>query len=80
MPELISAGHEVVGPACADTSAAAIEKLGPQARPGDLSVLAARSSGAINPLVARTSQLRDADHTIRHAQQGRLFGKVVSVP
>ncbi|ANZ40903.1 hypothetical protein BBK82_37895 [Lentzea guizhouensis] len=80
MPELISAGPEVVGPACSDTSAAAIEKLGAQAHPGDLSVLAARTGGAINPLVSRTSQSRDADHAIRHLQQGRPFGKVVSVP
>jgi len=37
VPELISAGHEVVGLARSDASAAAIEKLGAQSRPGDLS-------------------------------------------
>ena len=54
VPELISAGHEVVGLARSDTSAAAIEKLGAQARPGDLSNLdvlreeAAASDGTIH--------------------------------
>ncbi|MEU7843079.1 SDR family oxidoreductase [Micromonospora sp. NPDC049114] len=39
VPELLSAGHEVVGLARSDTSAAAIEKLGAQAHRGDLSDL-----------------------------------------
>jgi len=39
LPELLSAGHQVVGLARSDTSAAAIEKLGAQARQGDLSDL-----------------------------------------
>ena len=49
VPELISAGHEVVGLARSDASAAAIEKLGAQARPGDLSdldVLRAQAAAA----------------------------------
>ena len=54
VPELISAGHDVVGLARSDASAAAIEKLGAQARPGDLSDLdvlreeAAASDGIIH--------------------------------
>ncbi|MEV5207427.1 SDR family oxidoreductase [Micromonospora sp. NPDC053740] len=39
VPELLSAGHQVVGLARSDTSAAAIEKLGAQAHRGDLSDL-----------------------------------------
>ncbi|MGC4818123.1 SDR family oxidoreductase [Micromonospora sp. DT63] len=39
VPELLSAGHDVVGLARSDTSAAAIEKLGAQAHRGDLSDL-----------------------------------------
>ncbi|MFJ5601065.1 SDR family oxidoreductase [Micromonospora parva] len=39
VPELLSAGHEVVGLARSDTSAAAIEKLGAQAHRGDLADL-----------------------------------------
>ena len=54
VPELLSAGHEVVGLARSDTSAAAIEKLGAEARRGDLSDLdvlrneAAASDGVIH--------------------------------
>ncbi|MFF5178822.1 SDR family oxidoreductase [Micromonospora sp. NPDC000316] len=54
VPELLSAGHEVVGLARSDTSAAAIEKLGATARHGDLSDLdvlreeAAASDGVIH--------------------------------
>lgn len=54
VPELISAGHDVVGLARSDASAAAIEKLGAQARPGHLSDLdvlreeAAASDGIIH--------------------------------
>lgn len=54
VPELLSAGHEVVGLARSDTSAAAIEKLGAQAHRGDLSDLdvlreeAAASDGVIH--------------------------------
>ncbi|MEH1165743.1 SDR family oxidoreductase [Micromonospora sp. CPCC 205539] len=39
VPELLSAGHKVVGLARSDTSAAAIERLGAEARRGDLSDL-----------------------------------------
>ncbi|GLZ62022.1 SDR family oxidoreductase [Micromonospora sp. NBRC 107095] len=39
VPELLSAGHEVVGLARSDTSAAAIEKLGARAHRGDLADL-----------------------------------------
>ncbi|TNH30828.1 SDR family oxidoreductase [Micromonospora orduensis] len=54
VPELLSAGHEVIGLARSDTSAAAIEKLGAQAHRGDLSDLdvlreeAAASEGVIH--------------------------------
>jgi len=54
VPNLLSAGHDVVGLARSDASAAAIEKLGAQARPGDLSNLdvlrteAAASDGIIH--------------------------------
>jgi nucleoside-diphosphate-sugar epimerase len=54
VPALLSAGHEVVGLARSDTSAAAIEKLGAEARRGDLSDLdmlsaeAAASDGIIH--------------------------------
>ncbi|MEV4210482.1 SDR family oxidoreductase [Micromonospora sp. NPDC049662] len=54
VPELLSAGHHVVGLARSDTSAAAIEKLGGEARRGDLSDLdvlrdeAAASDGVIH--------------------------------
>ncbi|MET8349619.1 SDR family oxidoreductase [Micromonospora sp. NPDC005206] len=54
VPELLSAGHEVVGLARSDASAATIEKLGAQARRGDLSDLdvlreeAAASDGVIH--------------------------------
>ncbi|MGV9216192.1 SDR family oxidoreductase [Micromonospora sp. RB23] len=54
VPELLSAGHDVVGLARSDTSAAAIEKLGGEARRGDLSDLdvlrdeAAASDGVIH--------------------------------
>ena len=54
VPELLSAGHEVVGLARSDASAAAIEKLGAQACRGDLSNLdvlreeAAASDGIIH--------------------------------
>ncbi|MEV4199755.1 SDR family oxidoreductase [Micromonospora globbae] len=40
VPELLSAGHQVVGLARSETSAAAVEKLGAQVRRGDLSDLA----------------------------------------
>ncbi|WP_328853160.1 SDR family oxidoreductase [Micromonospora globbae] len=40
VPELLSAGHRVVGLARSETSAAAVEKLGAQVRRGDLSDLA----------------------------------------
>ena len=39
LPELLSAGHQVVGLARSDASAAAVEKLGAQVRRGDLSDL-----------------------------------------
>ncbi|WP_444949149.1 SDR family oxidoreductase [Micromonospora ureilytica] len=54
VPALLSAGHEVVGLARSDTSAAAIEKLGAEARRGELSDLemlsaeAAASDGIIH--------------------------------
>ncbi|MFG2059609.1 SDR family oxidoreductase [Micromonospora sp. NPDC048930] len=54
LPELLSAGHQVVGLARSDASAAAIEKLGAQVRRGDLSDLdvlreeAAASDGVIH--------------------------------
>lgn len=54
LPELLSAGHQVVGLARSDASAAAIEKLGAQPRRGDLSDLdmlraeAAASDGVIH--------------------------------
>jgi nucleoside-diphosphate-sugar epimerase len=54
LPELLSAGHQVIGLARSDASAAAIEKLGAQARHGDLSDLdvlreeAAASDGVIH--------------------------------
>ncbi|PYC71150.1 3-beta hydroxysteroid dehydrogenase [Micromonospora arborensis] len=54
VPALLSAGHDVVGLARSDTSAAAIEKLGAEARRGDLSDLdvlsaeAAASDGIIH--------------------------------
>ena len=54
LPELISAGHQVIGLARSDASAAAIEKLGAQARRGELSDLdvlrdeAAASDGVIH--------------------------------
>jgi nucleoside-diphosphate-sugar epimerase len=54
VPELLSAGHEVVGLARSDASAAAIEKLGARVRRGDLSDLdvlrdaAATSDGVIH--------------------------------
>ncbi|MFF0368060.1 SDR family oxidoreductase [Micromonospora sp. NPDC005087] len=54
VPELLSAGHDVVGLARSDASAATIEKLGAQARRGDLSDLdvlreeAAASDGVIH--------------------------------
>ncbi|MEU5913389.1 SDR family oxidoreductase [Micromonospora sp. NPDC047527] len=54
VPELLSAGHEVVGLARSDASAAAIEKIGAQARRGDLYDLdvlreeAAASDGVIH--------------------------------
>ncbi|MGC5289116.1 SDR family oxidoreductase [Micromonospora sp. DT231] len=54
VPKLISAGHDVVGLARSDTSAAAIEKLGADVRRGDLSDLdvlrqeAATSDGVIH--------------------------------
>lgn len=54
VPELLAAGHEVIGLARSDTSAAAIEKLGAQAHRGDLSDLdvlreeAAASDGVIH--------------------------------
>ncbi|MFY1618193.1 SDR family oxidoreductase [Micromonospora sp. WMMD736] len=54
VPELLSAGHDVVGLARSDASAAAIEKLGGEARRGDLSDLdllrdeAAASDGVIH--------------------------------
>jgi nucleoside-diphosphate-sugar epimerase len=54
VPELLSAGHEVVGLARSDGSAAAIEKLGAQVRRGDLADLdllreeAAASDGVIH--------------------------------
>ncbi|WP_327042134.1 SDR family oxidoreductase [Micromonospora ureilytica] len=54
VPALLSAGHEVVGLARSDTSAAAIEKLGADVRRGDLSDLdvlrqeAAASDGVIH--------------------------------
>ncbi|MFG2048523.1 SDR family oxidoreductase [Micromonospora sp. NPDC048935] len=54
VPKLISAGHDVVGLARSDTSAAAIEKLGGEVRRGDLSDLdtlreeAAGSDGVIH--------------------------------
>ncbi|MEU7754528.1 SDR family oxidoreductase [Micromonospora sp. NPDC049101] len=54
VPALLSAGHDVVGLARSDTSAAAIEKLGAEVRRGDLSDLdvlrqeAAASDGVIH--------------------------------
>ncbi|MET8530073.1 SDR family oxidoreductase [Micromonospora sp. NPDC005172] len=54
VPELLSAGHHVVGLARSDTSAATIEKLGGEVRRGDLSDLdvlrdeAAASDGVIH--------------------------------
>jgi len=54
LPELLSAGHQVVGLARSDASVAAIEKLGAQVRRGDLSDLdvlreeAAASDGVIH--------------------------------
>ncbi|MEW9527422.1 SDR family oxidoreductase [Microbispora sp. NPDC049125] len=54
LPELLSAGHQVVGLARSDASAAVIEKLGAQVRRGDLSDLdvlreeAAASDGVIH--------------------------------
>jgi len=54
VPELLSAGHDVVGLARSDRSAAAIEKLGATARRGDLSDIdvlraeAAASDGVIH--------------------------------
>ncbi|MGC4754742.1 SDR family oxidoreductase [Micromonospora trifolii] len=54
VPALLSAGHDVVGLARSETSAAAIEKLGAEARRGDLSDLdvlrneAATSEGVIH--------------------------------
>ncbi|MFG1652857.1 SDR family oxidoreductase [Micromonospora sp. NPDC049275] len=54
VPNLLSAGHDVVGLARSDTSAAAIEKLGADVRRGDLSDLdvlreeAAASDGVIH--------------------------------
>ncbi|MEW2141245.1 SDR family oxidoreductase [Micromonospora vinacea] len=54
VPKLISAGHDVVGLARSDTSAAAIEKLGAEVRRGDLSDLdalreeAAGSDGVVH--------------------------------
>ncbi|MFI7604289.1 SDR family oxidoreductase [Micromonospora sp. NPDC049366] len=54
VPELLSAGHQVVGLARSDAAAAAIEKLGAQVRRGDLSDLdalreeAAASDGVIH--------------------------------
>ncbi|MFG1840887.1 SDR family oxidoreductase [Micromonospora sp. NPDC049175] len=54
VPKLISAGHDVVGLARSDTSAAAIEKLGADVRRGDLTDLdvlrqeAATSDGVIH--------------------------------
>jgi nucleoside-diphosphate-sugar epimerase len=54
VPELLAAGHEVVGLARSDASAAAIEKLGAQVRPGGLSDLdvlraeAAASDGVVH--------------------------------
>ncbi|MBM0275627.1 SDR family oxidoreductase [Micromonospora tarensis] len=54
VPELLSAGHEVVGLARSDASAAAIEKLGARAHRGDLTDLdvlrdeAAASDGVIH--------------------------------
>ncbi|MFC3499658.1 SDR family oxidoreductase [Micromonospora krabiensis] len=54
VPELLSAGHQVVGLARSDAAAAAVEKLGAQVRRGDLSDLdtlreeAAASDGVIH--------------------------------
>ncbi|MCX5068035.1 SDR family oxidoreductase [Micromonospora lupini] len=54
VPNLISAGHDVIGLARSDTSAAAIEKLGAEVRRGDLSDLdalreeAAGSDGVVH--------------------------------
>ncbi|WP_406060919.1 SDR family oxidoreductase [Micromonospora sp. NBC_00860] len=66
VPELLSAGHEVVGLARSDTSAAAIEKLGAQAHRGDLSDLdvlreeAAAADGVIH-LAFRHDLMVDGD-------------------
>ncbi|MGC4866715.1 SDR family oxidoreductase [Micromonospora sp. DT53] len=66
VPALLSAGHEVVGLARSDTSAAAIEKLGAEARRGDLSDLdmlsaeAAKSDGIIH-LAFRHDLMLDGD-------------------
>ncbi|MEV7330702.1 SDR family oxidoreductase [Micromonospora sp. NPDC093244] len=66
VPELLSAGHEVIGLARSDTSAAAVEKLGAQAHRGDLSDLdvlreeAAISDGVIH-LAFRHDLMLDGD-------------------
>ncbi|MEU0549651.1 SDR family oxidoreductase [Micromonospora sp. NPDC005979] len=66
VPELLSAGHHVVGLARSDSSAAAIEKLGGEARRGDLSDLdvlrdeAAASDGVIH-LAFRHDLMLDGD-------------------
>jgi len=46
VPELIGAGHEVVGLARSDASAAAVESLGATVLRGDLDDLAALRAGA----------------------------------
>ncbi|WP_328651868.1 SDR family oxidoreductase [Micromonospora sp. NBC_00330] len=66
VPELLSAGHQVIGLARSDTSATTIEKLGAQAHRGDLSDLdvlreeAAASDGVIH-LAFRHDLMVDGD-------------------
>ncbi len=66
LPELIGAGHEVVGLARSDDSAAAIEAAGGEARRGDLDDLeglkeAARSSDGVIHLAFKHEWMRSGD-------------------
>src|SRR6516164_4786744 len=66
IPELLSGGHEVVGLARSDSSAAAVSALGAEVRRGDLDDLdglreAARDSDGVIHLAFKHEALRNGD-------------------